>query len=114
MTLQTSVRRNGMFRRAFCAAGLLVLALNVFIALAASYDCDKLKSNRCSMSNSLDSFETCIATQYSVSELLQCANQTSASTFDDITANFNGDSQSVEPLNILLKVLSIQRVMTTH
>lgn len=94
------MRRNGMFERGFSAITLAALALNIFVAPTTGYDCDKLESDRCSESDSLDDFDICIVTHSSVSELIQCAAQ----AFDDIRANINGDPQTVPALEILRKV----------
>ena len=66
-----------MIKRASSAIGAIVCALVSSFPPVTSYDCSNLKPSRCSSSPSLDAFDSCIVTHYSVSELIQCADQDS-------------------------------------
>ena len=90
-----------MVKRTFSAIGPIVFALVSLIAPpVTSYNCSNLTPSRCSKSSSLNAFGRCIVTQYSVSELIQCADQDQES--HNLTTDINGNSQTVTPFDILL------------
>ena len=91
-----------MIKRAFSAIGPIVFALVSLIAPpVTSYNCSNLTPSRCSKSSSLNAFGSCIVTQYSVSELIQCADQDQDQESHNFTTDINGSSQTVTPLDIL-------------
>lgn len=84
----------------------ILLAFSILPALVNGYDCKSIGSqSECSKSNGLNDYSTCMVRTYSISALIQCANQNNAPIFTANTDSTDGtkDISAAEVLTYALQ-----------
>jgi len=95
-----------MMKSKYIAMDGILLAFSILPALVNGYDCKSIGSqSECSKSNGLNDYSTCMVGTYSISALIQCANQNNAPIFTANTDSTDGtkDISAAEVLTYALQ-----------